>query len=308
MAWHERDYYREPGGGGFGRGGFGSPMGGGKLSITMWLLIINCVVFLLDSILAAGARTRGLTPEAMGLLSYFGNFNVGEGIFGFQLWRLVTYQFLHAGLFHILINMIVLYFFGPLMESWWGSRRFLAFYLLCGISGAILMSLLAPLLPLIATTDRLVGASGSIFGILVGAAILFPNQQVMLLIPPIPMSLRTLALALLGITTLKIIVGANTGGEAAHLGGAALGFLFVRYPYWLDWADSLPSARSGAGRPSPTQKIKQKLAEAQQAQRQREEQEVDRILDKVKDKGLQSLTRQEKKILNRATEERNQRR
>lgn len=304
MAWHERDYYREPSGGGgfggFGRGGggFGSPFSGGKLSVTMWLLIINVVVFLIDGIMAAGQRT------AQPFLTMIGNFNVQQGVFGFQLWRVVTYQFLHAGIFHILVNMIVLYFFGPLMESWWGSRRYLAFYLLCGISGAFLMTILAPILPLISTADRLVGASGAIFGLLVGGAVLFPNQRVMLLIPPIPMSLRTLALVLLGITALQMLVGANTGGNAAHLGGAALGFLLVRRPQWLDWADTLPSR----GPSSPTHKIKRKLEEAHKAQKQREEQEVDRILDKVKEHGLQSLTRSEKKVLNRATERHNQRR
>jgi membrane associated rhomboid family serine protease len=289
MAWHERDYYRESFGGG-GGGGFSNPFSGGKLSITMWLLIINVVVFVIDGIMSAGART-GQTPW----LTMVGNFNVEQGIFGLQLWRVVTYQFLHAGLFHILVNMLVLYFFGPLMEQWWGSRRFLAFYLLCGISGAILMTILAPLLPLISTRDMLVGASGSIFGILIGGAMLFPHQRVMLLIPPIPMSLRTLAFVLLGITALQLIAGANSGGNAAHLGGAALGFLFVKNPRWLDWADTVST-------PAAKGRVKQKFAEVQKAQRQREDQEVDRILDKVKEHGIQSLTKQEKKTLSRATE------
>jgi membrane associated rhomboid family serine protease len=296
MAWHERDYYREPMGG--GGGGFG----GGKLSVTMWLLIVNVAIFIIGGILFAGARTQGLSPDPrMGVLTYWGNFNVDQGIFGFQLWRLVTYQFLHAGFFHILFNMIVLYFFGPLMERWWGSRRYLAFYLLCGASGAVLMTLLAPVLPLVGNNQILVGASGSIFGLLIGAAVLFPNQQVMLLLLPVQFTLRTLALVLLGLTLLKIIAGTNTGGELAHLGGAGLGFVFVRYPHWLDWADRFRMH-------APTGKVKQKFAEVQQAQKAREEKEVDRILDKVKEKGIQSLTRGEKKALNRATEQRKQRR
>jgi membrane associated rhomboid family serine protease len=298
MAWHERDYYREAGGFGGGGGGFSNPFSGGSLSVTMWLLIINCAVFVIDMILAAGVRS-GQVPW----LTMIGNFNVEQGIFGGQIWRVITYQFLHAGIFHILVNMLVLYFFGPLMEHWWGSRRYLAFYLLCGVSGAILMTLLAPILPLISTEARLVGASGSIFGILVGAAVLFPQQRVMLLIPPIPMTLRTLAFVLLGITALQMIAGANTGGNAAHLGGAALGFLFVKNPRWLDWADRFGGSPS---RPSPRQKVKQKMQEVQQAQKKREEEEVDRILDKVKQQGIQSLTKSEKKTLNRATENRNQ--
>ena len=290
MAWYERDYYSDRG------GGFGSPFGGeGRgLSVTAWLLIANCVIFVLDSIMAGGARTGGTA-----WLSVLGNFNVAEGIYGLQIWRFVTYQFLHAGIFHILINMLILYFFGPLMEGWWGSRRFLVFYLLCGVSGAVLMSLIyfiSPAILMMQVNTPLVGASGSIFGLLIGGAVLFPKQQVMLLIPPIPMTLRTLALVLLGVAVLSVLAGTrNAGGEAAHLGGAALGYLLVKHADWLDWADR--------GRVAvPTGRVKQKLKQAQQAQKQRQQEEVDRILDKVKQKGIQSLTRSEKKTLNRATE------
>jgi membrane associated rhomboid family serine protease len=312
MAWHERDYYREPaGGGGFGGGGgsFGRGFGGGKLSITMWLLIINVVVFLLDAVLAGGSRTPWwLVPSNLGA------YNVATGLESFQIWRFVTYQFLHGGFFHILFNMIVLYFFGPLMEQWWGSRRYLAFYLICGVSGAVLYTLMVLAVPNIIfdiaalkqmgmtpAQVPIVGASGAIFGLLIGAAVLFPHQRVMLLIPPIPMSLRTLAIGLLVIAALSVLVGTqNAGGEAAHLGGAALGYLFVRHPNWLDWADSLRFKAK-----APTGRLKQKLAQAQQAQKQREDKEVDRILGKVRNQGLQSLTRQERKTLNRATERHN---
>ena len=287
MPWYERDYGRDDFEGG-GEGGFGARLRG--QSVVIWLLAINAVVFVVDSILAAGGRTGGTA-----WLSVIGNYNVEQGLLGFQLWRFVTYQFLHAGLFHILVNMLVLYFFGPLMEQWWGSRRFLAFYLLCGISGAILLSLMVPIFPMVSAASPMVGASGAIFGILIGAAVLFPKQRVMLLIPPIPMSMRTLALVLLGIAVLSILAGANTGGNVAHLGGAALGFLLVKRPYWLDWADrgsmTELKLRAAKGR---WQKVQQKKVE--------DEKEVDRILDKVKDHGLQSLTRREKKTLNRATE------
>jgi hypothetical protein len=117
----------------------------------------------------------------------------------------------------------------------------------------------------------------------------------MLLFPPVPMSMRTLALILLGIAVLTLVVGApNAGGQAAHLGGAALGALLVKRAHWLDWADGFHVPRG--------QGLKKKLERVQQARRQRDEKEVDRILDKVKEHGIQSLTRSEKKTLNRATE------
>jgi len=288
MGWEERDYYRE-------RPGFGSRLGKG--SVVTWLLIINCVVFVLDAILSGGMRVPAwLSPH------WAGNFNVAQGVFGFELWRWLTYQFLHAGFFHILFNMIGLYFFGPLLEQWWGSKRFLAFYLLCGVSGALLMSLFVLIAPGVivpagvdAQSIKLVGASGSIFGILAGAATLFPKQRVMLLFPPIPMSMRTMALIFLGIAALSLLAGTrNAGGEAAHLGGALLGFLLVRQPRWLDWADRFS--------PGAIQRnVNQGRFERQRKREAAREAELDRVLAKVKDKGLQSLSRREKRVLQQAT-------
>jgi rhomboid family protein len=297
MSWQDRSYNQEGGGiGGIGRGGgaLAGGLGGGK-SIVMWLLIINVVVFMLDSVLSGGARSRGLSP------SYWGNFNLEQGLFGFQLWRVVTYQFLHHGFMHILVNMIGLYFFGPMLEKWWGSRRFLAFYILCGISGAFFMTLLAyvPGLLMVGPTTTLVGASGSVFGILAAAAYLFPKHRVMLLFPPVPMSMRTMALVFLGLAGLSVIVGTeNAGGEAAHLGGAILGFFLVKYPRVLDWADRVsPSAiQHNVNKGRFERKRKQELAGRA---------EIDRILDKVRDKGLASLTRKEKKLLSDETERQN---
>ncbi|NJL31790.1 MAG: rhomboid family intramembrane serine protease, partial [Phycisphaerales bacterium] len=91
----------------------------------------------------------------------------------------------------------------------------------------------------------LIGASGSIYGILLAAALVAPDMKVMLLFPPIPMKLRTMASVFLGIATLQVLVGsANAGGEAAHLGGALLGFLLIKQPWLLGWAESSARQRS----------------------------------------------------------------
>jgi len=291
MAWEDRDYYREG-------PRFGSRLGKG--SVVTWLLVINCIVFVLDAILSSGMRIPAwLSPR------WAGNFNAEQAIFGFQLWRWFTYQFLHADFFHILFNMIGLYFFGPLLEQWWGSKRFTAFYLLCGISSAVVFTLfvlLAPGVILPPGADGrampLVGASGAIFGILAGAATLFPRQRVMLIFPPIPMSMRTMALIFLGIAALSLLAGSpNAGGQAAHLGGALLGFILVKSPRLLDWADRFsPSAiQHNVNRGRFERKRKQAAAR---------EAELDRVLAKVKEKGLHSLTRGEKKTLQQATDER----
>ncbi len=291
MGWDNRQYYREDRYGG-GGGGFGSRLNGH--SVVTWLLGINAIVFLLNSVLAGGHRTQAIAPEI------WGNFNVEQGIYGLQLWRVVTYQFLHANLMHIIFNMIGLYFFGPMMEQWWGSRRFIAFYLLCGVSGAILMTVLGfvPGLLLVSTQTPLVGASGAIFGILIGAARVAPNQRVMLLFPPIPMQLRTMAWFFLGMSALGLLAGNNAGGEAAHLGGALLGFLLVSNPRVLNWADrgSMPTLRSLSDKRKKYSQHKQKQSEAAT------QAEVDRILDKVRDQGLHSLSAKEKKILQQETD------
>ena len=298
MAWHERDYNQEGMSGFGGRGGGGGASIGGRLSgasVVMWLLGINAVVYLLDGVLSSGARTQGISPYE------WGNFNLEQGIYGLQLWRLVTYQFLHHGFMHVLFNMIGLYFFGPMLEKWWGSRRFLAFYLLCGVSGAAVMTLLSfvPGLLMVGPQTTLVGASGSVFGILAGAAVLFPHMRVMLLFPPIPMSMRVMALMFMGLAFLSVMAGTpNAGGEAAHLGGALLGFLLVKYPRSLNWADRFsPSAIQDGMNKGRFERKKKREAAGQE--------EVNRILDKVREKGIASLTRKEKNTLNAETERQN---
>lgn len=286
MGWEDRHYNQEGGASSFGRGLGGKPM-------VTYLLVINCAIFLVDAMLGGGTRVG-----ATRYLSVWGNFNVDQAVEGFQAWRLVTYQFLHADFFHLLFNMIGLYFFGPMMERWWGSKRFLAFYLLCGVCGALPMVALgyADVIPIQA---GLVGASGALYGILIGAATLFPNQRVQLMIPPIPMSLRTMALVFLGLSFFSALIGNNDGGNAAHLAGAALGFLLVKSPGLLNWADrfSAQAIQDGYTKGRYEKKLKK-----EQASRE----EVDRILAKVSDKGLQSLSSREKKILQQDTDRLNQ--
>jgi len=120
----------------------------------------------------------------------------------------------------------------------------------------------------------------------------------MLIFPPIPMTMRTMALIFLGIAALSLLAGSpNAGGQAAHLGAALLGFILVKSPRLLDWADRFsPSAiQHNVNRGRFERKRKQAAAR---------EAELDRVLAKVKEKGLHSLTRGEKKTLQQATDER----
>ncbi|MDB5172959.1 MAG: rhomboid family protein, partial [Phycisphaerales bacterium] len=216
MGIDDRDYNRAPVGG----RAFGGFQG---WSVTIWLIVINVAVFLLE-----------LMDPRVGNFGYFSAFAAIDHL---QVWRFITFQFLHQSPNHLIFNMIALYFFGPMVESYLGSRRYLAFYLLCGMAGAAMYLLLLMLHLLIGNPDTpLVGASAGIFGILIAAATrVAPDARVMLLFPPIPMQLRTLAWVMVGIAVATVFFnGRNAGGEAAHLGGAVLGYLLIQRPQVLN--------------------------------------------------------------------------
>jgi len=192
-------------------------------SITVWLIVINVAVYIVNQI--SGDR-----------LAVWGYFSADTAIYHLQIWPFSTFQFLHANPSHIFFNMLALYFFGPLVEGYLGSRRYLAFYLLCGMAGAAMYLLLWKLGVLSdGAQTPLVGASAGIFGVLVAGAKIAPDAKVMLLIPPIPMRLKVLAWVMLGLAVLVVFSnGQNAGGEAAHLGGAAPGFALISRPEWLN--------------------------------------------------------------------------
>ncbi|MEX0742430.1 MAG: rhomboid family intramembrane serine protease, partial [Phycisphaeraceae bacterium] len=288
MGYYDRPYRHEPTGSGpmFGRRSFGG-------SVTIWLIGINVVVHLIVMITLGSNRAAAFSPFV------WGNFNIEQAIYGGQVWRFVTYQFLHSpsSLLHILFNMIVLYFFGPLIEQYLGSRRFLAFYLLCGCAAAVIYSIFSFVPGLLNTTPDmpLVGASGSVYGTLIACAVLYPAQVVHVW-GVFPLQLRTLAFIILGIAAFSLIAGArNAGGEAAHLGGAALGFLLIKNAHWLNFVDRMPWHKVAPR--GMVHRLQQKRVRRRLEQNRELEREVDRILDKVARQGLQSLTRREIKVL-----------
>jgi len=242
-------------------------------------------------------------------LQRFMHFSTKKVVGGAELWRLIGFQFLHADLFHLMFNMIALYFFGPLIERVLGGKRYLAFYLLCGVAGGLLYLLLnlagyvwvdslgLPAIPGLlfnATGTPLIGASAGVFGVLVGGAFLAPNVMVLLFFI-LPMKLATVAWVLIVISIVSIFFGTdNAGGEAAHLGGAIAGFGFIRYPQRLhrffDWL----------GRFDPTSRHFR--SGGQRTARVPRHDEIDRILAKISREGLQSLTAREKRLLQEASQ------
>jgi membrane associated rhomboid family serine protease len=249
------------------------------------LLIINVVVFAVSFI---------IRPLGEFFFTWFSVYPASLGT-SLQLWRIITYQFLHStsGFGHIFWNMLILFFFGPMLERLWGSRKFLIFYLVCGAAGGVLY----PLLALVGwlRVAPLIGASGAILGMLTAGAILFPNMRVLVMFI-FPVKLRVLAviLALISILTLlRPEQFANAGGEAAHLAGMAAGAIYVLSENW----------RAKFKLKIQTDRWQKNIATERNLQL-----ELDRILQKVHDSGIHSLTSKEKKILRQATEAEQRRR
>lgn len=248
MGIYDRDYYRRS----LPRGGFGYYS---TWSVTTWLIVANLVVFFADGILgrvfapAAGGADDpyayglggGLSAlDAMNPLARWGCFSIAKAIYAGQVWRFITFQFLHASPMHLIGNMIGLFFFGPIVESHFGPRRYLAFYLLCGLAGAFSFLALAftRIIP-IEASEPLVGASAGIFGLLVAAAIIAPDVQVFYYLMPITIRMLAIVGMLLAAYTVFASVRAmNSGGEAAHLGGGVLGYLLMKNQHWLNAFES----------------------------------------------------------------------
>lgn len=243
------------------------------------LLIVNAGIFLLCFV---------MTPLANFLFYWFSVFPESVGM-SLQLWRLITYQFLHdtSDFRHIFINMLVLYFFGIILEQLWGSKKFLTFYLICGAMGGILYPILAHIGWL--AKGPLIGASGAILGIIAACAVMFPNLRVFVL-GIFPMRLVVLALIIAAISILTLLRPdrlANAGGEAAHLAGMVAGVAYVLSESW----------RAKLRTKVRTDRWKRKMTERRSIHAQ-----LDQILEKVHNQGVHSLTRKQKRVLKQATE------
>jgi membrane associated rhomboid family serine protease len=203
-------------------------------TVTRWLLVINVAVFVLDYFLIRRAPVLyvdGVPVVQLPLLAMYGHFSWFLSLSQGEWWRFLTYQFCHGNLLHILVNMMGLLLAGSIVEERLGRARFLLFYLLCGAAGPVAHLVFAAMgVMSVNVFTPLVGASASIYGILVAAALVAPDEEVMLAIPPIDVKLKWVALAMVGLSLVAVLYHwENAGGHAAHIGGAAMGLLLARY-------------------------------------------------------------------------------
>jgi membrane associated rhomboid family serine protease len=180
-----------------------------------WLLIVNTAVFILTSIAPASLQQHILL---LSLVPY-------TVVHRFTVWQLVTYLFLHGGIWHLLFNMLTLWMFGVQLERDWGTRRFLKYYFICGIGAGLFDVGLHAALGDWGT--RTIGASGAIMGLLLAFGVLYPNQTVLMnFLFPIKAKYMVMIYAAI---ELWMSFGPNTGvSSIAHLGGMVVGYVYLK--------------------------------------------------------------------------------
>ena len=249
-----------------------------------------------------GSQIRIKSGQVIGVQRYspmsldqsLGHFSTYKAFGQMEVWRFVTFQFLHFGWMHLAFNLIGLWSFGPDVEEYLGRKRYLALYLVCGVFGALAYLLLNGLGNLFTsvqlpgllfhdTRTPLVGASAGIFGIMLAAAFVVP-QRVIDLLYLIPIRIKPAVYLFFGIALISLFMGtSNAGGEAAHVGGAVAGYYFIRHMYHLrDFFDVFGTSK------------KPGAASLNQA-------EVDRVLAKLHQHGDGALDEDERETLRQAT-------
>ncbi len=221
-----------------------------------------------------------------------------------QPYTIITYMFLHESFLHILFNLLGLYWFGKLFLFHFEGNKLLSVYLLGGITGGILYMVSYSVFPVFASVNGLLlGASASIFAILVAVAVYDPNREIHLMFVG-PVALKYVAGFYVLLSVISIS-SSNPGGNIAHLGGAAWGWFYI---YQLrrgkDWGRGLVKFLNKIP-DTFTQKSKMKVTHKQpprddyeyNRQKNKQQDEINRILDKIAKSGYESLTKEEKELL-----------
>jgi membrane associated rhomboid family serine protease len=235
--------------------------------------------------------------------------------FIFKPWTLFTYFFTHEEIFHILFNMLFLYWFGKLVDEYLGNRRLINLYILGGLTGGVLYLLMYNLIPYYqfrSSFDGMLGASGAVFAVVVGAATLMPNYTFFLFLLG-PVRIKYIA-AFYVILSFAQAIGSNAGGNIAHLGGALIGFLFVKQlKKGTDLGQPLTNMAEGLKklfrRKTPMKVTHRRKESVRSSYGQPtyvpNQDEIDAILDKISRSGYESLTKEEKQKLFRASQKNN---
>lgn len=270
----DRDYMRQP------------EFGGGwrfKFSLTFGLILLHLLVFVVLELF------RGYAPATFLKIYQYGALS-NDGLAHWRVWQFITFQFLHVGHSHFLGNMLGIYFFGRAVEDFFGGKKMLLMYLACGIFGGVLQTALGLIVPTVFSSP-VVGASAGVFGLLAMFAAHKPDGEILIFFV-FPAKAKHIAWLGAAVALFYTIVPADPGmAHAAHLGGMIMGWALVR----VDW-------RRFAPRKSEETTISGRVArlEVLEPTDRATEAEVDAILDKISAKGIESLTKREREILEAA--------
>ncbi|MBI5215876.1 MAG: rhomboid family intramembrane serine protease [Ignavibacteriae bacterium] len=262
------------------------------------LLISNVALFLLVNFF--GMFQIGGVPLQYFLNYVFALFPLG---YGFEVWQLFTYMFMHGGFMHLFMNMFALWMFGMELENVWGSKKFLIYYLTCGLGAAFVHLLISPLFGVSGPT---VGASGAVYGVLLAYGMLFPDRPIFLYFL-LPIRARYFVILYILFELISGVTGTQDGiAHFAHLGGALVGFIYLLVDQHRLGLPSMfkkkpmfyaqPQYRYTATRPQ--EEVGEATYEDIQSDDKTETQSrLDEILDKINQSGYQSLTEEEKRFL-----------
>ena len=209
--------------------------------VVKHLLIINVLMYLGTMLLGdpSHGTSLDLVNERLTDFSLWGRYRLAMFFPTseyFRPYQIVSHMFMHADIGHLFFNMFAVFMFGPPLEATWGPKRFLFFYLLTGFGSVLLHTLVRGIEiywfgeSMFAANVPSLGASGAVFGLLVGYGMLFPDNRIMLLFPPIPLKAKYFVLIYAGVELFMGLGNLNTGvAHYAHLGGALFGFLLILY-------------------------------------------------------------------------------
>ena len=277
----------------------------GKLSIAEKLIALYVIVFIVE----------GLSSTLFGF-SFMSWFELPKDFYSFikQPWSLITYSFFHGGLGHIFWNMMLLYFSGRIFLNLFGNKRFLNVYFLGTIAGGLVFLLSYNVFPtLIHTNTYLIGASAGVTALLIFVCTYIPNQEMRLFIFNIKLWYIGAFVVLTDL--LQISTSGNVGGHLAHLGGAALGYIYARQLLhgtdigegFEKGVDSVANWFKKKEEKAPLKTVFKNTNEKKQSKmaydKDTRQKQIDAILDKISKSGYESLSSQEKDFLFKAGKE-----
>lgn len=306
--------------------------------VTKNLLIINILVFIATYVV------RGMNIDLNDILGL--HFFLASD---FRIWQFFTYMFMHGGFTHILMNMFMLWMFGMVVENVWGPRKFLFYYIVCGVGAGLCQELAqygtylveglanfesvkigTTVLPMDVYLNMMntVGASGAIYGVLLAFGMLFPEERMFIIPIPVPIKAKWIIMGSIVVELFSAIGTSNDGvAHLAHLGGMLFGFILIRYwkkhPYsgygdfgmnrghqffdrmknsWEQRGNrDTRNASNGSGgswsKASQSSTADNNSDWDYNARKKQQQEEVDRILDKIRKSGYDSLTKDEKQKL-----------